>query len=322
MAMSFALISALASQQQSEPGGLRDYAIETSHSSVAFSIGFLHTTVHGRFNTFRGAVLFDAKRPEQSSVTIVIDAKSIDTGSDFRDEHLRSEDFFDVDAYPTIRFQSTGIHRTRNGFLVSGPLTIHGVTRSVDIPFEIVQAPASDVHATAIGNFVGALRISRKDFGIVGGDKHNNWFDAVRSATLRDSVQVSLDVQVWAADFERPGSAGIEQGVQRARNEGVDSMIRSARTRLAANPKALDGQEWAIDQVARSLIARGQPGEGLKLLRFNAELFPKSSDAQTSLGHALQQTGDRAGASASYEEALRLDADNPRAIELRRRLPR
>jgi polyisoprenoid-binding protein YceI len=309
-----------ASPVVAQPGGLRDYSIDASHSLVEFSIGFMHSAVRGRFNDFRGTILYDPARPDLGSVTVVIQARSIDTGSDHRDGHLRSEDFFDAEKVPTIQFQSRAVSPRADGLLLTGLLTLHGTTREVRIPVRVTEPPTADPHGVTTVHFAGELPLARKDFGILGGSKHNDWFDALRSATMADTVVVTLEAEGWATDFDRQADPRLEQSVARATTIGVDSLIRSVRARAAANPKALEGQEWGIDQLGRALLARHREAEGMKLLQLNVELFPGSAAAHTSLGRAWESSGKRTEALASYERALRLDPEYPRAQEFRRRL--
>src|SRR5690349_6659921 len=109
---------------------LEEYVVDAGHSIAEFSIPFAFTRVKGRFTEWHGTVLYDRSSPARSSVTAVIDAKSIDTGWPHRDEHLRTSDFFDVERFPTIVFQSDSLRATSDGWLVDGRLTMHGVTRS------------------------------------------------------------------------------------------------------------------------------------------------------------------------------------------------
>ena len=82
--------------QSSAPPALREYTVDFGHSIVEFSIGFAFSRVKGRFTNAKGTILYDDANPANSSVTMVIEAKSIDTGWPHRDEHLRTDDFFDV----------------------------------------------------------------------------------------------------------------------------------------------------------------------------------------------------------------------------------
>src|SRR3954465_11404796 len=93
----FAGAASAAAQSGGRPAGPPpEYRIDAGHSRVEFSIPFLYLPVRGRFNQLRGTLRYDPAEPERSSVTAVIDARSIDTGSEHRDEHLRSADFFEV----------------------------------------------------------------------------------------------------------------------------------------------------------------------------------------------------------------------------------
>src|SRR5690242_9940244 len=120
------------------PSPFREYRVETAHSSIAFDIPFLGYPVHGRFDDVRGTILYTPGDLTRSSVTVAIPPSSINTGSKHRDEHLRSSDFFDVAQYPAIFFTSRTIRRAPNGLIVEGPLSLHGVTRDVAIPFREV----------------------------------------------------------------------------------------------------------------------------------------------------------------------------------------
>jgi len=165
---------ALAAPTPSPP---REYRVEAAHSSIAFDIPFLGHPVHGRFDDVRGTIVYTPHDLTQSSVTVAIATSSINTCSKHRDEHLRSSDFFDAASYPTIFFTSRDIRRATNGLVVSGPLTMHGVTRNVSIPFREFVGPTADPHGSSLVYFAGGLRLARRDFGIVGGSRFNDWFD-------------------------------------------------------------------------------------------------------------------------------------------------
>jgi len=310
----------VASPARAQEKGLGEYAIDSGHSFVGFDIGFLRTAVRGEFDVYRGTILYDPAKPERTSATVVIEAKSIHTGSEHRDEHLRSDDFFDVAKYPSIKFQTREVRRQGGGLVLIGPLTMHGVTREVRIPMQVTEPPTADPHGTTSMNFAGGVRLARKDFGILGGSKHNDWFDAIRSATMADTVDITLEVQGWTTTFAGPADERLEQSVTRATTIGVDSLIRTVRARAAAAPQSLQGQEWGIDQLGRALLVRHRETEALKVLQLNADLFPNSPAAHTSLARALELSGRRTEALAGYDRALALDPEYPRAQEFRRRL--
>jgi polyisoprenoid-binding protein YceI len=110
------------------------WAIDPAHTSVRFvarHIGLAE--VHGRFNAFQGALLI-APNIEQSQIDVVIDAASIDTNVQMRDDHLRSADFLNVERYPYLRFESNRfVHRGGSQWSVQGALQLHGMRRSVSL---------------------------------------------------------------------------------------------------------------------------------------------------------------------------------------------
>src|SRR4029079_12849252 len=112
---------------------IQEFAIDGGHTIVEFAIRFAFSRVKGRFTDTKGTILYDPLDPARSSITVVIDAKSLDTGWGHRDEHLRTSDFFDVEKYPTIAFQSDRMTLTQNGWRADGKLTMHGVTRPISI---------------------------------------------------------------------------------------------------------------------------------------------------------------------------------------------
>ena len=120
------------------------YAVDGGHSTAWF--GVLHLGVanfYGRFNTISGEFVLDTEDVTQSSVKIQIDPMSVDTQSSGRDEHIRSADFLDVENFPLMGFQSTGVEAGEDGSLrVTGHLTLHGERR--ELAFDAVIVGAGD----------------------------------------------------------------------------------------------------------------------------------------------------------------------------------
>lgn len=112
-----------------------DYIIDTdgAHASVQFRASHLgFSYVIGRFNEFTGGFSYDAENPEAATASVTINAKSIDSNHAERDKHLRSDDFLDVEKYPTITFTSTAFSEADDGSIsVTGDISLHGVTESV-----------------------------------------------------------------------------------------------------------------------------------------------------------------------------------------------
>lgn len=144
------------------------WMVDTDHSVAAFSI--LHMMiahVRGQFNNIAGTVYFDPENIAGSSVELYIDASSVVTGIQKRDDHLKSPDFFDVDRYPDICFKSVRLDSVEgNHAIVTGDLTLHGVTRQITVAAEFsgpVKDPFGD--GSSMG-FTTSATINRDDFGM------------------------------------------------------------------------------------------------------------------------------------------------------------
>lgn len=115
--------------------------MEPNHSTIGFVVKIAKgvTRVTGKFTDFTMQMDYVDKDITKSSVTFTIQAKSINTGIDQRDDHLRSADFFEVEKYPEITFKSTAIRKAGAAYEVEGDFTMHGVTKHVVIPFAITS---------------------------------------------------------------------------------------------------------------------------------------------------------------------------------------
>ena len=142
------------------------YKIDPAHSSIGFHLGHMMGKVVGKFTKFEGKIDIDREHPQQSSVTVRIQAGSIDTGIHKRDEHLCSVEFFDVAKYPEITFKSRSVKQTgaQSGDIL-GDLTMHGVTKPITLHVKLVT-PLKD--STEHSRWeVTADAIKRRDFGLM-----------------------------------------------------------------------------------------------------------------------------------------------------------
>ena len=168
------------------------YEIDPSHSRVGFVARHaMVTKVRGSFNDFEGSGYFDAAQPQNSRLELTIQAKSIDTRNADRDAHLRSNDFFDMDQYPTITFASTSVVAVDDTtYRVTGDLTIKGTTKPVVVDLE-VAGPATDPFDNQRIGLEGAVTINRKDWGV-------NWNAALETGGVLVSEKVTLEFEVSA----------------------------------------------------------------------------------------------------------------------------
>jgi len=171
---------------------LTTWNIDPAHSVAEFKVRHMMiSNVKGQFSGIKGSLALDDADPTNSRVEVSIDAASVNTHDPQRDAHLKSADFFDVEKFPTISFESSRITRTDDGELkVTGDLTIHGVTRSVVFAVEGPSAPAKDPWGNTRMGLAATAKINRKDFGLT-------WNAALESGGILvgEDVAISLDVQ-------------------------------------------------------------------------------------------------------------------------------
>jgi len=109
-----------------------NYVLDQSHTAVVFKTTHMGLSwTYGRFKEVKGTFSIDSADPAKSTFTMAIKADSIDTDNNQRNDHLRSPDFFNTKQYPTITFKTTSAKPAKDGFEVTGDLTMHGVTRPV-----------------------------------------------------------------------------------------------------------------------------------------------------------------------------------------------
>jgi polyisoprenoid-binding protein YceI len=144
------------------------YQIDPAHSSAQFKVRHMMiANVKGEFEKVSGTVNFDAANPAASTVEAAIDVASIGTRDEQRDAHLKSADFFDVEKFPTIAFKSKKVTATGGGsFTVVGDLTIHGVTKEVELKVEELTEETKDPWGNLRRGASAKTRIHRKDFGM------------------------------------------------------------------------------------------------------------------------------------------------------------
>lgn len=167
--------------------------IDPTHSEVGFVVRHVMVSkVKGVFSKFDGAITVD-EDPLRSRVEATIDASSIDTREPQRDAHLRSSDFFDVETHPEIRFVSTSIVPEGDDFTVTGELTIHGVTRQVELALEF-NGVSPDPWGGLRAGFSASTEISRADFGIV----FNIPLDG-GGVVVGDKIKIHLEIEAVLA---------------------------------------------------------------------------------------------------------------------------
>ena len=143
-----------------------DYTIDPTHTRLGFSTRHaMVTTVRGQFTEFSGTAHVDAATPANSRVSLTIQTASVDTGVADRDGHLKSADFFDPTNGGSLAFVSNAIREGADGYVISGDLTINGITKPVDLAAEFLGVAVDAYGATRLGA-EAHTSIDRKDFNV------------------------------------------------------------------------------------------------------------------------------------------------------------
>jgi polyisoprenoid-binding protein YceI len=171
--------------------GTQRYTIDAAHSSAEFVVRHMVIAkVRGRFRTLSGTIDVPAGSDVPSAITALIETTSIDTHEDQRDTHLKSPDFLEADTYPTITFQSTKVAGKGPEFTVTGDVTIHGVTRSVEIKAEY-EGRGKDPWGNERIGYSGHTTINRKDFGLT-------WNQALETGGVLVGEEVKIEINIEA----------------------------------------------------------------------------------------------------------------------------
>lgn len=168
------------------------YTLDPTHTRLGFVARHaMVTKVRGAFTEFTGTAVLDAEDPTRSHAEVTIQVASVDTGNAQRDEHLRTNDFFDAATYPEIRFVSTKAEALGDdNYRLTGDLTIKGITKSVAVDFEFTGLVA-DPWGNQRAGFEGKAVINRKDFGV-------NFNAALEAGGVLVSEKITLEFDVSA----------------------------------------------------------------------------------------------------------------------------
>lgn len=167
----------------------RDYVLDASHSQIVFSYNHLgYSTSWGMFSGFDGRISFDRESPEASSVSVEFPVRTMLTGWEARFEHFMSPDFFGAAEDEMVRFASTGIEVTgENTALITGDLTLNGVTRTVVLDARLNQAGDHPMEGKPWAGFDATATLLRSDFGL-----------GAFAPFVSDEVQVQISIEASA----------------------------------------------------------------------------------------------------------------------------
>ena len=176
-------------------GASRPYPIDNNHSTVGFSVPIFGglSQVTGKFTDFAITINNDENDITKSSVSVVIKATSVNTGIEKRDAHLRTADFFDVEKFPEITFKSERIEKKGKQFIAHGPLTMHGVTKQIALPFTVTGTSKNPTNNKFSVGYSAKTVLNRRDFGI-------NYSRQDAPTFVGDNITIEIDLVTRAID--------------------------------------------------------------------------------------------------------------------------
>lgn len=194
-ATALSLVSLLALPVGASAFDATPWNVDAAHTEVNFKVRHFFTPVTGSFSDFEIELMFDKDDPTQSSVTARIAVASVSTGNERRDNHLRTEDWFGVDSWTDITFDSTSVRQAGDELIATGNLTIKDVTREVELPIRLLGVKAIPEGmrdmlggVTEVASFQANLTIDRREFGVGTG----MWAE---TAVVGSEVEIELLVE-------------------------------------------------------------------------------------------------------------------------------
>ncbi|MDX2187582.1 MAG: YceI family protein [Opitutaceae bacterium] len=185
LVLSLVAAASLALSTQAAP---EVYEIDTTHSSISFTIRHFVSRVPGSLSDFGGKIVYDKASPEKSSVEAEIRIKSINTDNAKRDDHLRTPDYFDAEKFPVATFKSTSWTRTgENAYDVAGDLTLRGVTKPVVLKTTLLGV-GPGFQGAKLSGWEATTTLKKSDFGITAG-----------APALGDEVTITINVEAKLA---------------------------------------------------------------------------------------------------------------------------
>lgn len=169
----------------------QQYTVDASHSHIGFKVAHMVISkTNGEFKDYSVDLTFNKDDLSTFNLAATIQMKSVDTGDEKRDDHLRNEDFFDVNKYPTMTFKSSKVEKTEKGYIAHGQFTLHGVTKNLSLPFT-VTGPIKDPWGNTKMGVELETEINRKEYGIT-------WSKSMDGGGLLvgDEVYISINLEL------------------------------------------------------------------------------------------------------------------------------
>jgi polyisoprenoid-binding protein YceI len=296
------------------------YPVDRGHSFVEFSIKYMgYAKMKGRFADFSGMIRYDEKNPERTSVTLVIKTESIDTDSDFRDNDLKSDNWFDAKQFPFITFKSKSVSKSGDAYKLVGDLTIKGVTKEVTINLDPPSGVLKDVRQDHQVIFTGSAKLDRTEYGVEG----KNW-SAVKEGITAVGNEVTIDFSMLGKQVKAPNFTNRVKNpdsptgkiYKATKDSGVQSGIDAFTTLKSA--QSID--RGVLSTVGYMLLLEGDTKSAIRLYEANKESFPDAAEVYYDLGEAYAVNHELKKSKEFFEEALKKNPSFAWASEVLRHL--
>lgn len=181
----------------------KEWNFDNAHSQIGFTIKhMMFAKVRGQFNEWAGSFTFDPEDPAHSKVSASIQIASVDTGNEQRDEHLRSEDFFNAEEFPEMTFESTKWKKNGDEYTVEGNLTIRDVTKPITLDVE-QTGTGTDPWGNTRTAFTASTTLNRKEFGLT-------WNQALETGGVLVGEDVNVQIEVQAVEASQEDEEAAE----------------------------------------------------------------------------------------------------------------
>lgn len=244
------------------------FSIDKSHSKLTFSVEFFgFSDVEGNFGRFMGTVMYNENDLNKTSISLIIDASTINTGSSHRDKDLNKEDFFDTENHRLITFKSKSVTKKGRNLMVVGDLTMKGVTREMTIPFERTKGRFIDPFWSNLNiGFKGAINLKRSDFNIHGG----RWGEKV----ISDEVKIDFAIVAKQPNTYKWGPRDLSVQITDVVELIATSGVEAAKDKYLALMEGNEKDGFAVTLPVKRLMQKYRFNEALAFCEFIMEKFP------------------------------------------------
>jgi polyisoprenoid-binding protein YceI len=321
----FGLIGLAAAAVQSRASAFdmsQIYTLDAAHSYVGFQIEYMgFAKVRGRFPEVSGAIRYDAEDPTMTSASVRVEVASLDTDNDWRDKDLKSDQWFDAEAFPVMTFRSTQAIPTDVGFDLVGTLTIRDVAREIRLAMDEFSGVIEDVRADTQVVFVGHAELDRKEFGVMG----DRW-SQVKEGIVGVDSKVEIELTVLGKRINAPNFRNRVSQLEKPQGQVYAAVAAESVAAGLARFDALRAAEpdhitqRVLDTVGSMLLKEGRTEDAIAAFTHNCRTFPDAAELHAALAEAYAVRGDIEAAKEHYGIVLASDPGNVTASEVMRQL--